>query len=193
MQYQNKREKTKNRIVDAFVALYEEKDIAQITVRMICEKAGINRSTFYTYYTDVYDLRTQKQTEIVNEVYETILSKAIEYDSFEMDDLARMLIEYLKKNNGVPLLFIKRGDSELVNLIFSIFRDKMKKKGVHLTEEQEHIILMSMRYHIHGVIALVEQEKTDSTMKDVDAFVDKVAQLANEGPIRVVQKQISNG
>lgn len=193
MQYQNKREKTKNRIVDAFVALYEEKDIAQITVRMICEKAGINRSTFYTYYTDVYDLRTQKQTEIVNEVYETILSKAIEYDSFEMDDLARMLIEYLKKNNGVPLLFIKRGDSELVNLIFSIFRDKMKKKGVHLTEEQEHIILMSMRYHIHGVIALVEQEKTDSTMKDVDAFIDKVAQLANEGPIRVVQKQISNG
>lgn len=193
MQYQNKREKTKKRIVDAFVALYEEKDIAQITVRMICEKAGINRSTFYTYYTDVYDLRTQKQTEIVNEVYETILSKAIEYDSFEMDDLARMLIEYLKKNNGVPLLFIKRGDSELVNLIFSIFRDKMKKKGVHFTEEQEHIILMSMRYHIHGVIALVEQEKTDSTMKDVDAFVDKMAQLANEGPIRVVQKQISNG
>ncbi len=193
MQYQNKREKTKKRIVDAFVALYEEKDIAQITVRMICEKAGINRSTFYTYYTDVYDLRTQKQTEIVNEVYETILSKAIEYDSFEMDDLARMLIEYLKKNNCVPLLFIKRGDSELVNLIFSIFRDKMKKKGVHFTEEQEHIILMSMRYHIHGVIALVEQEKTDSTMKDVDAFVDKVAQLANEGPIRVVQKQISNG
>ncbi len=192
MQYQNKREKTKKRILDAFVALYEEKDIAQITVRMICEKARINRSTFYTYYTDVHELRTQKQTEIVNEVYETILSKAIENDSFDMDELARMLIEYLKRNKGVPLLFIKRGDSELVNLIFSIFRDNMKKKGVLLTEEQERNILMSMRYHIHGVIALVEQEKIDGTMPDVDALVDKVAQLANEGPIRVIQKQISN-
>ena len=192
MQYQNKREKTKKRIVDAFVALYEEKDIAQITVRMICEKAGINRSTFYTYYTDVYDLRTQQQTEIINEVYETILSKAIECDSFEMDDLARMLIKYLKRNQGIPLLFIKRGDSELVNLIFSIFRDKMKNKGVHFTKEQENIILMSMRYHIHGVIALVEQEKTGSTMQEFDAFVDNVAQLANEGPIRVIHKQILN-
>jgi len=49
-----------------------------------------------------------------------------------MEELARMLIEYLKKKNGVPLLFIKRGDSELVNLIFGTFREKMKKKGVSL-------------------------------------------------------------
>ena len=192
MQYQNKREKTKKRIVDAFVALYAEKDISQITVRMICEKAGINRSTFYTYYADVYELRTQQQKDIINEVYETILGRAIENDNFDMEELARLLIEYLKKNNGVPLLFIKRGDSELVNLIFSIFQEKMKKKDVRLTEEQESVILMSMRYHIHGVIALVEQETTDNAMQDVDAFVEKVAQLANEGPIRVVQRQLSN-
>lgn len=193
MQYQNKREKTKKRIVDAFVALYAEKDISQITVRMICEKAGINRSTFYTYYADVYELRTQQQKDIINEVYETILGRAIENDNFDMEELARLLIEYLKKNNGVPLLFIKRGDSELVNLIFSIFQEKMKKKDVRLTEEQESVILMSMRYHIHGVIALAEQETTDDAMQDVDAFVEKVAQLANEGPIRVVQRQLSNG
>lgn len=193
MQYQNKRKKTKERIVDSFVTLYQEKDIAQITVRMICEKAGINRSTFYTYYADVYELRTQQQTEIVNEVYETILSRAIENESFDMEELARLLIEYLKKKNGVPLLFIKRGDSELVNLIFGTFREKMKKKGVSLTEEQERTILMSMGYHIHGVIALLERERIDSTMPDVDALVDKVAQLANEGPIRVIQKQLSHG
>ena len=32
------------------------KQISKITVREICEKAGINRSTFYAHYTDVYDL-----------------------------------------------------------------------------------------------------------------------------------------
>ena len=77
MQYQNKREKTKKRIVDSFVTLYQEKDIAQITVRKKKKKAGINRSTFYTYYADVYELRTQQQKEIVNEVYETVLSRAM--------------------------------------------------------------------------------------------------------------------
>lgn len=193
MQYQNKREKTKKRILDAFVALYEEKDIAQITVRMICEKARINRSTFYTYYTDVYELRTLKQAEIINEVYETILGRAIENDNFDMEELARLLIEYLKKNNGLPLLFIKRADSELVNLIFSMFREKMKKKDVRLTKEQEKEILLCMRYHIHGVIALVEQETTDNAMQDVDGFVEKVAHLANEGPIRIIQKQLAKG
>lgn len=32
------------------------KQISRITVREICEKAGINRSTFYAHYTDVFDL-----------------------------------------------------------------------------------------------------------------------------------------
>ncbi len=32
------------------------KQISRITVREICEKAGINRSTLYAHYTDVFDL-----------------------------------------------------------------------------------------------------------------------------------------
>jgi len=41
----------------AFVLLVEEKKpMSKITVREICEMAGINHSTFYTHYQDVYDL-----------------------------------------------------------------------------------------------------------------------------------------
>ena len=32
------------------------KQISKITVREICERAGVNRSTFYAHYLDVYDL-----------------------------------------------------------------------------------------------------------------------------------------
>ena len=34
---------------EAFLALLEEKDFAYITVKEICEKAGVNRSTFYMH------------------------------------------------------------------------------------------------------------------------------------------------
>jgi len=47
---------TKQNIIDAFWLLYSEKRIEKITVKEITDKAGYNRSTFYQYFIDVYDV-----------------------------------------------------------------------------------------------------------------------------------------
>ncbi len=52
----SKKEKTKQRIIDAFWSLYESTRIEKITVKEICTKANINRSTFYEYFSDAYML-----------------------------------------------------------------------------------------------------------------------------------------
>ena len=44
---------------EAFLALLEKKDFAYITVKEICEAAGVNRSTFYLHYETVNDLLTE--------------------------------------------------------------------------------------------------------------------------------------
>lgn len=38
--------------------------LEKITVRLICEKAGVNRSTFYAHYTDIYDMIEQMETNL---------------------------------------------------------------------------------------------------------------------------------
>lgn len=43
----------------AFLALLEKKDFAYITVKEICEVAGVNRSTFYLHYETVGDLLSE--------------------------------------------------------------------------------------------------------------------------------------
>ena len=47
---------TKKIIKETFINLLEKKDLNKITVSEICKIADINRSTFYRYYLDVYDL-----------------------------------------------------------------------------------------------------------------------------------------
>ncbi len=44
---------------EAFLALLEKKGFAYITVKEICEAAGVNRSTFYLHYETVNDLLTE--------------------------------------------------------------------------------------------------------------------------------------
>lgn len=41
---------------EALIILLEKKDYEFITVKEICEKAGVNRSTFYLHYETMNDL-----------------------------------------------------------------------------------------------------------------------------------------
>lgn len=47
---------TAKKMDEAFLKLLEKKDFAYITVKEICEAAGVNRSTFYLHYETVSDL-----------------------------------------------------------------------------------------------------------------------------------------
>ena len=49
-------EKTRQSIVNAFLALRSGKPLEKITVKELCEKAMINKSTFYFHYADIYEL-----------------------------------------------------------------------------------------------------------------------------------------
>ena len=44
------------RLGEALIALLRTHTMEQISVKMICNEAGINRSTFYNYFDDKYQL-----------------------------------------------------------------------------------------------------------------------------------------
>ncbi|MCD8144512.1 MAG: TetR/AcrR family transcriptional regulator [Oscillospiraceae bacterium] len=50
---------TARKMDEAFLALIEKKDFEYITVKEICEKAGVNRSTFYLHYETIGDLLSE--------------------------------------------------------------------------------------------------------------------------------------
>ncbi len=50
---------TAARMDEAFLTLLEKKDFEYITVKEICKKAGVNRSTFYLHYETIGDLLSE--------------------------------------------------------------------------------------------------------------------------------------
>ena len=51
---------------NAFLELLEKKELAYITVKEICEKAGVNRSTFYLHYETIGDLLEESARLIID-------------------------------------------------------------------------------------------------------------------------------
>lgn len=61
---------TAERMDQAFLELLEQKDFAYITVKEICRKAGVNRSTFYLHYETLSDLLSES-IEYMNRQFRT--------------------------------------------------------------------------------------------------------------------------
>ena len=84
---------------EAFLALLEKKDFAYITVKEICEAAGVNRSTFYLHYETMADLLSESVSHM-NEQFLAHMKK--DTDAFvtkmrdcPMDELYLITPEYL--------------------------------------------------------------------------------------------------
>ena len=59
---------TKKAIKDSFLMLFETKPLEKISVTEICNNADINRGTFYSHYSDPYDLKNSLEEEFLDAV-----------------------------------------------------------------------------------------------------------------------------
>ena len=61
---------TKSRFQQAIVELLEEKAIGFVTVKELCDRAGLNRGTFYLHYTEPMDVLHELENRLVDKVME---------------------------------------------------------------------------------------------------------------------------
>ena len=65
-------QRTQKNIRNALISLLSEKELSQITVKELSDKADINRKTFYSYYSGIDD--------ILDEIVEKLLAIIRDYD-----------------------------------------------------------------------------------------------------------------
>ena len=63
-----RQQRTRRNIVNAFLALRNEKPLEKITIRELTDKASIHKATFYLHYRDIYDLSESLEKEVINDI-----------------------------------------------------------------------------------------------------------------------------
>ena len=84
---------------EAFLEPLEKKDFAYITVKAICAKAGVNRSTFYLHYETVNDLLAESTRYIIDQFIEAMPHDTAEFiaklQTRPLEELYLITPEYL--------------------------------------------------------------------------------------------------
>lgn len=70
-------EKTRQKFVEVFCELYSQKPIEKISVQEIANKSGYNRSTFYQYFTDIYELLDSVENDLLNDIKKEMANKEL--------------------------------------------------------------------------------------------------------------------
>ena len=120
---------TKQLLRESLIDLLEDKNIHKISVREICDKAQINRTTFYKYYGSPYDLLKDIEDSVLAQI-EVWLSGT---ENREMDDVRQLtqIATFINENLSLCRLLIN-------NNVDSHFAERLLKlpKIQKLLEEQ---------------------------------------------------------
>lgn len=102
---------------EALIQLLEKKEFEYISIKEICAKAGVNRSTFYLHYDNTDDL--------LSETVDTINKRF--FEGFNKENIFKSNVKTADKNNSFlvtpvylkPYLTFVRDNKKLYKLIYS--------------------------------------------------------------------------
>ena len=173
------------RMDEALLSLLEKKDFEYITVKEICNVAGVNRSTFYLHYENTYDLLKETTQYIVDKhfSYYDIDEKdmVLELEKCQKSDLIfvtdKYLVPYLtfiKENRRIFKIAIKQFHVMNMNEVYGrlfkdIFEPILVRFGVPLKERTYRI-----KFYLTGVFAIIMEWLDNDCEDDMDFVISVI-------------------
>lgn len=169
---------------ETLIALLEKKDFEYITIKEICDTAGVNRSTFYLHYENTADLLRETTRYIIDKhlSYYNIDEQRIilQFETCNREELLFISDEYLtpyltfiKENQRLFKVSVKRFhslnmDDVYGNMFEHIFTPILARFCVP-EKERSYMI----KFYLAGVFAIV-MEWLDNNCSDDMKIVIKV-------------------
>ncbi|HIY57201.1 MAG TPA: TetR/AcrR family transcriptional regulator [Candidatus Tetragenococcus pullicola] len=158
-------------IKEAFLDLLNQKELSQITVTEICEKANVNRGTFYLHYKDSFDLYRQIEDDLMQEIL-PLLSLLPKED---LKDWLHRLLLILQKNTTLAKILVKNFHQEaLINKIFvEVYDQAIQNFKEKFQETNQQHLEYYFTYFVQGTLGVIlewfenEQDLTVDEMSTI--------------------------
>jgi len=106
---------------ESLIELMKTKPISAINIKEICALADISRSTFYTYYTDQFDLLKKIEEDTITFLNDIFKKYAMyKNDKNVTLQMVEEILQYIADNNkSIYVLFTENGDIHFQKTLFS--------------------------------------------------------------------------
>lgn len=176
---------TAARMDEAFLAILEKKEFAYITVKELCEAAGVNRSTFYLHYETMADL-LEESVSHMNEQFldymkkdsEAFVAKLLDCPLDELylitPEYLMPYLDYIEKHKRLFRTVTENamvlGMDKIYDSMFShVFTPILDRYGVP-QKDRRYI----MAFYIHGLMAIISEWLKNNCADSVSYVADMI-------------------
>lgn len=157
--------KTLSSINNAFIELRSKKPLNKITVKELCDLAMISKPTFYSHYTDIYDLSDKMEDEIID----SILSST-DFLQEPLDNLAgryrNIFNAFMSQGQLLKIIFSFDRKLEFSYKLERSFREKIFEKFPEYRENTEALLVIDyMVYGSFHTVMLNPELNSDTSAK----------------------------
>ena len=183
---------------EALILLLEKKEYSFITVKEICEKAGVNRSTFYLHYETIDDLLSECIEYVGNKINKKfsnkVINKQVIKDS-KLEDLLLITPEYL-----LPYLEFLKENKAIYKIAYSqpnVFKEQYVVNHLHknifepilnrfLVPKNEQKYIMS--FYLSGMGALMIEWIKNDCKEDIQTIINILMKCFNLGDMSCLKE-----
>ncbi len=175
---------------EALYSLLEKKDLEYITVKEICQKAGVNRSTFYLHYESISDL--------VDEALDNVLKRFVSYFDMnkvdvvndDLDDLIfisedylRPYLQFIYENKGIHRAAMCSPNGTQSDKQYKMLKEYVLEPVLSRFDVPENLHKYYISYYIQGINAVVTEWLNNNCEDDIDSII-KVIESCVRPPVK---------
>ena len=171
---------TKMILKKSITELLTEKPIEKITVKEICERADVNRGTFYSHYSDQFDL----YNSIIGELIEGVFERLGDFLTSGRQDLLKsvaLVYEYIKENSTLVGVLLQSNtgyslDTQLCEII-----EKVYLKNIKNNVSDDSIVDAAYSFMASGNIGLIKYWINTGMEKSVEEMASLSVRISTAG------------
>lgn len=165
-------EMTRSSFQEAFWTLYEKQSIEKITVKDICNVAGYNRSTFYQYYTDVYDLLHKVEDQFLADIEKSVVALVEQAQSFDWPSMLQAVFGILEQNNRyIAVLFGPHGNTAFTHRLVENLKPIWVKYFFQTALYTPAEVDLLMEHNMMGLLSMFQKWFFDHNSVSDERFI----------------------
>ena len=180
---------TASLMAEALIEILDKKDFEYITVKEICQKAGVNRSTFYLHYETMNDLLEDTKKVVFDKFSSYFNNEKINVENINFNNLNDYILltpKYLKPylnfiydNKKIFKVYLRKNQLLSGKEFFSkwntdLFKPIMDKFNVDKVYQS-----FLIDYFCSGIISIISKWVGDDFKMSVDEILDVIMYCLN--------------
>ena len=172
--------KTKKALFDSLLQLLEKQPINKVSVSDLCALADVNRSSFYKYYSDPFDMLEQIERNFFED-FSTTWNVYIAQHSFSEIVLV-FVNKIFESQNFCRILFNPHRNTQLLEQLlqvaYSTCITDFKKRNPDADNSQLEYLYAFL---VHGSLGIIKQWLNNNCEESPDIIADLIKQISTHG------------